>query len=169
MVSIIKVLLPVVASVVLVMTNAMPAGALSKAEVSSISSNCSTIKQSLGQLQKVDSKTRTYLGTAYETVASKFIIPLNLRLVHNNRPTLSGIQSEFSAEQTKFRDSYTDYMREMENLIAIDCQTEPERFYDQLVIVRERRAKVKRSSDELRKLTNKQYQAVTKLRQELDS
>lgn len=140
---------------------------ISKEETNAIVSNCSTIKQSLSQLQKADSKTRTYLGTTYETVAGKFITPLNLRLVRNNRPTLSDIQSDFSTEQTKFRDSYTAYMREMETLIAINCQTEPEKFYNQLVVVRERRAKVRLAIEELNQLTAAQYQAVVKLQKEL--
>lgn len=140
---------------------------ISKEEMSAIVNNCSTIKQSLSQLQKADSKTRTYLGTTYETIAGKFITPLNLRLVRNNRPTLSEIQSDFSAEQTKFRDSYTEYMREMETLTAINCQTEPEKFYNQLVAVRERRAKVRLAVEELNQLTTAQYQAVVKLQKEL--
>lgn len=140
---------------------------ISKEEMNAIVSNCSTIKQSLSQLQKADSKTRTYLGTTYETIAGKFITPLNLRLVRNNRPTLSEIQSDFSAEQTKFRDSYTEYMREMETLTAINCQTEPEKFYNQLVVVRERRAKVRLAVEELNQLTTAQYQAVVKLQKEL--
>lgn len=152
---------------VLAASSMMPVSALSKGEASAISSNCSTIKQSLSQLQKVDSKTRTYLGTTYETIASKFITPLNLRLVHNNRPTLSDIQSEFSSAQVAFRDSYTDYMREMENLINLDCRAEPEKFYDQLKVVRERREKVRLATEKLKKLTAMQYQAVVKLRKEL--
>lgn len=146
-----------------------PASALSKEEIDAVSSNCSTIKQTLTQLQKVDSRTRTYLGTTYETIVNKFITPLNLRLVRNNRPTLSDIQSDFSNEQLKFRENYTNYMREMESLVAMDCQAEPERFYEQLVKVRERRAKVRISVESLKKLTEKQYQSVVKLRQELDS
>lgn len=148
---------------------ATSASALSQDETKAITSNCSTIKQSLGQLQKIDSRTRTYLGTTYEAIANRFITPLNLRLVRNSLPTFSEIQSSFSMEQAKFRDSYTNYMREMETLITIDCQTEPERFYDQLVVVRERRKKVKLAVEELKKLTEKQYQSVTKLRKELQS
>lgn len=144
-----------------------PVAALSKEEANAITSNCSTIKQSLSQLQKADSKTRTYLGTTYETIAGKFITPLNLRLVRNNRPTLSDIQSDFSKAQIEFRDSYTAYMREMENLIALNCQTEPEKFYKQLVTVRERRAKVRLAVEELKKLTAEQSQAVLELQKEL--
>lgn len=149
-------------------SSAAPAMALSKVEASAIASNCSTIKQSLSQLQKIDSRTRTYLGTTYETISGRFITPLNLRLVRNNYPTLSDIQSDFSAEQTQFRDSYTEYMREMEALVAINCQSEPEKFYDQLVVVRNRRAKVKRAVEKLKELTGAQSKAVTKLLKELE-
>lgn len=144
-----------------------PVSALDASQSKAISSNCSAIKQSLNQLQKVDSKTRTYLGTTYETIANRFITPLNLRLVRNNRPTLSAIQSDFFAEQTKFRDGYTNYMRELENLIAIDCQNESDKFYTQLKLVRDYRAKVRLATEELNQLTQDQYNAVLKLRKEL--
>jgi hypothetical protein len=58
-------------------------------------------------------------------------------------------------------------MREMENLIGIDCRVEPEKFYDQLKVVRERREKVRLATEELKKLTAEQYQAVVKLRKEI--
>lgn len=143
------------------------AHAISETQRASIVQNCSTIRQSLGQLQKVDSKVRTYLGTSYETIATKFITPLNLRLVKNNRPTLSEIQADFNDEQNHFRSSYTDYMRELEGLIATDCQSHPDDFYDRLVIVRQKRAILHDSAERMSKLAHDQYQAVLNLRNSL--
>lgn len=134
---------------------------------STISQNCLTIKQSLHQLQKVDSRARTYLGTTYETISNKFITPLNLRLVKNNLPTLSNIQTDFSLSQNQFRESYTNYMRELESLISIDCHEEPERFYEQLLVVRTRRETLRLATNQLTSLANQQYQAVVKLRDSL--
>lgn len=157
----------IVWSIVLALLISLPAEGISARQAEAISTNCGTIKKSLDQLQKVDSRTRTYLGTTYETIANKFITPLNLRLVKNNLPTLSIIQSDFSSEQGKFREAFTNYMRELESLIAIDCQAHPEDFYKQLEVVRVRRTSVRTSANKLSGLADNQYRAVVELRDSL--
>lgn len=156
-----------VGSVALSLIITTPAEGIEAQKLEAVTENCHTIKRSLDQLQKVDSRTRTYLGTTYETIANRFITPLNLRLVKNNRPTLSEIQSDFSAAQVKFRDAYTTYMRELEGLIAIDCRSRAEEFYSQLIIVRGKRADLRNTTDELSQLANAQYQAVLNLKDSL--
>lgn len=154
-------------SFVLVALFSTPVEGLSERQQGAISQNCSTIQQSLSQLQKIDSRTRTYLGTTYETIANRFIIPLNLRLVKNNRPTLSEIQTEFTLEQAKFRDAYTDYMRELESLIVCDCKNHPDEFYQKLVTTREKRAILRTTTEKLSMLSSQQYSAVLDLRSKL--
>lgn len=144
-----------------------PASALTEAQQGAISQNCATIKQSLKQLQKVDSRTRTYLGTTYETLVNKFITPLNLRLVKNNLPTLSTIQANFTNEQNEFKENYTDYMRELESLIAIDCKSHPQDFYSKLESVRTKRTALRNSTVKMSKLADEQYKSVIKLQEEL--
>ena len=129
--------------------------------------NCTTIKQTIFQLQKVDSRTRTYLGTTYEMVLSRFIVPLNLRLVKNNRPTLPDIQSEFTTMQDQFRSEYTEYMRELETLAAVDCSVHPDEFYGRLQIVREKRANLHQTSETLSKLAEELYMKVATLKDSL--
>lgn len=152
---------------VLVALFSTPVEGLSERQQGVISQNCSTIQQSLSQLQKIDSRTRTYLGTTYETIANRFIIPLNLRLVKNNRPTFSEIQAEFTLEQTKFREAYTDYMRELEALIVTDCKNYPEEFYQKLVTTRKKRATLRATTERLSDLSGQQYAAVLELRDKL--
>ena len=118
-------------------------------------------------IKKIDSKTRTYLGTTYETLVNKFITPLNLRLVKNNRPTLSSIQSKFTEEQAHFKEEYTNYMRELEELIALDCQNSPKDFYQKLETVREKRAKLRETTAKLTEYSDEQYFAVKKMQEEL--
>lgn len=144
-----------------------PVEGLSPAQRGAISQNCSTIKQSLTQLQKVDSRTRTYLGTTYETILTRFIVPLNLRLVKNNRPSLPNIQSDFTAEQVKFRESYTDYMRGLEELIATDCSVQPDEFYQRLEVVRGKREVLRATTVRLSRLADEQYRLVFDLRSSL--
>lgn len=66
---------------ILVALFSTPAEGLSARQQGAISQNCSTIQQSLSQLQKIDSRTRTYLGTTYEAIANRFIIPLDRKSV----------------------------------------------------------------------------------------
>lgn len=140
---------------------------ISEAQRGAISQNCPTIKQSLTQLQKVDSRTRTYLGTTYEMIVARFIVPLNLRLVKNNRPSLPKIQSDFTILQGNFRNSYTDYMRELETLINIDCRTEPDNFYGHLETLRARRENLRVVTVRLSNLADEQYDLVYNLRNSL--
>lgn len=156
-----------VVSIILMMIFSTPVEGLSERQRGAISQNCSTIQQTLSQLQKVDSRTRTYLGITYETIANRFITPLNLRLVKNNRPTLSDIQAEFTLGQTKFRETYTDYMRELEALIVADCKNHPDEFYQKLIITREKRAALRATAESLARLADQQYAAVLDLRSSL--
>lgn len=156
-----------VIAALLVLLFPRPAEGLSDAQRGAISQNCFTIKQSLTQLQKVDSRTRTYLGTTYETILTRFIVPLNLRLVKNNRPSLPNIQSDFTAEQVKFRESYTEYMRELESLISVDCSVHPDDFYQRLETVRDKRSTLRASTIRLAELADAQYYAVSDLRNSL--
>lgn len=147
----------------------LPARAIEEQRLTAISQNCSTIKQALSQLQRADSRTRTYLGAAYETISSKFITPLNLRLTRNNHEAeqLFAIQADFSAEQERFRAAYTSYMRELEGLIATDCSAHPEDFYKHLETTRQKRAELKLTTTKLSELANAQYDAVLKLEESL--
>lgn len=146
-----------------------PARAIEEEQLTAISQNCSTIKQSLSQLQRADSRTRTYLGAAYETISTKFITPLNLRLSRNGHEAeqLFTIQADFSAEQARFRAAYTDYMRELENLIATDCSAHPDEFYRRLETTRTKRTELKATTMKLSELADAQYQAVLELEESL--
>lgn len=146
---------------------ATPAEGISALQRRTISQDCGTIRQTLGQIQRADSRMRTYLGTTYETMANRFILPLNLRLVKNNLPTLSKIQTDFIQAQANFRAAYTDYMRELEGLIASDCTNSPDEFYAQLEVVRGRRENLRSVTDYLAWLAGEQYNAVAELKKGL--
>ena len=158
-----KLVTAVAVATILATTISATASALSEAQQGVISQNCATIKQSLEQLQRSDSRTRTYLGTTYEPLANKFIVPLNLRLVKNNLPTFSDIQAEFTSDQTRFKDAYTDYMKSLGELIATDCQNKPDEFYDKLGVTRKKREILQKTTKSLSELTDQQYNATAKL------
>ncbi len=138
-------------------------------ELNNISQNCASIKQSLAQLQRADSRTRTYLGSAYEKIARDFITPLSLRLSRNNYNVeeITNIEKQFSETQMNFRNYYTEYMRDLDGLIATDCQSRPQEFYDRLKDTRKKREALHTTAQQLSELINKQSRAVKKLQESL--
>ena len=134
-------------------------------KLDAVAENCANIKHALTQLQRADSRTRTYLGTSYEAISGRFITPLDLRLGRNNRSSeqLLGIQSEFLTTQSDFRLAYTDYMRDLESLIAINCSAHPEDFYKHLESTRAKRASLQSIVKKPNTLAGEQYQAVVEL------
>ncbi len=143
--------------------------AISAQQSDAIVQNCNQIKQSLIKLQHADSRTRTYLGSAYEAISGRFITPLNLRLIRNNIPSaeLFRIQNDFVAAQADFRNKYVDYMRELESLIAADCSAHPEDFYNLLTSVRNKREELRLSTKKISDLASEQYKTVEELKEAL--
>lgn len=128
--------------------------------------HCDTIKYSLGSLQRTDSRARVYLGRYYETILTSFITPLNLRLVENNISNTALIenQTNFAARRTRFVNDYISYQQSLEELVNVNCKTEPEKFYEKLLGVREKRKVVNRDVTRLREMTGTQMKLVEELR-----
>ncbi len=159
----------VLSIMVLSASSVLPVEALEQNQQNAIIQNCDNIKSSLQKLQHSDSRTRTYLGSTYEAINGHFITPLNLRLVKSNFPSadLFQIQNDFAASQSSFRNNYVDYMRELENLITIDCIMQPKDFYKKLETVRNKREKLRTDTKNLSDLASKQYQTVQELQKNL--
>lgn len=158
-----------VVAIAIAVTGCSQAFAIDDEQLDNISQNCATIKQSLTQLQRADSRTRVYLGASYEAIANNFITPLNVRLIKNNQPdtTIFTIQSEFTEMHARFRTEFTDYMRELEGLIGVDCQKNPQGFYTRLESTRNHRAALQQITARLGELVDEQYAAVEKLKESL--
>lgn len=147
----------------------LPASALSNGQKNVIIDNCDIVKDSLKNVQKADSRARIFLGSHYETVLSKYIMPLNVRLLENNKSNAGLIenQKEFSEVKAGFTADYINYQQGLEELVAIDCRAEPERFYDKLVSVRTKRGKMVADVANMRKLINKNINLVKELAESL--
>ena len=141
----------------------------SASQVSAIKENCSTIRQNLKNLQHTDSRARTYFGAIYETFASKYLKPLNLRLINNDlsSPELSKLQTTFATTRTSFSNDFIDYSKSLEELIVTDCRLEPEIFYQRLVKTRTKRSAVAKDVKTLNKLLVDSIKNVEKLKESL--
>lgn len=128
--------------------------------------HCDTIKDSLKSLQRVDSRTRVYLGRYYETILTNFITPLNLRLVENNisNPELLDNQTNFANKRTSFVNDFIVYQQALEELVNVNCKSEPDRFYKKLLVAREKRAIVNKDVSKLRSYTDEQMKLVEGLK-----
>ena len=124
---------------------------VSEAQKTVISQNCSKIKDALQKVQKDDSRARVYLGGYYEVILSKFIIPLNVRLVENNLSTANLVENQNNLAEAKsdFVDDFVVYQKELETLTTTDCKSEPDKFYTELLSVRKKRQNV---ADEVKKM-----------------
>ena len=115
--------------------------AITKEQSAAIEKNCDTIRDNLKKVQKEDARVRVYLGGYYETILSKFIMPLNVRLVENNLSSAGLIenQNKFAEAKTTFANDFVTYQQGLEELVGMDCKQKPDEFYDKLVVVRQKR------------------------------
>lgn len=146
----------------------MGANAISEGQKTAIVERCDSIKDSLKNLQKLDARTRVFFGSRFEMVISKFVTALNVRLVENGLTDAGLIdsQNELTAKKAAFSENYVSYQQGLETLVGIDCRTEPERFYEQLGLVREMRKKVAGDVTELKSLTAKSVELVRGMRED---
>ncbi len=116
-------------------------GAVTEGQSAAIVDHCDIIREDLKKVQKEDARVRVYLGGYYEMILTKFITPLNVRLVENNLSSAELVenQNDFAAAKTLFANDFVAYQQSLEELVGMDCKKEPENFYDKLAVVRQKR------------------------------
>lgn len=161
-----KILISIAAVLALIPLNVF---AFSENQEAVVSGECSTIRQTLQTVQKVDSKVRTHLGSYYEKVLNKYMIPLNSRLVENNMPNndLFQTQTNFNDKKKEFSNDYIEYQKNLEELINIDCKNSPNDFLEKLTTTRDSRKKVHEDIGSLKALVNKYKELVNSLMETL--
>lgn len=128
--------------------------------------HCDAMKDNVKSLQKVDSRARVYLGRYYETILTNFITPLNLRLVENNisNPALLENQTNFANRRDRFVNDFIVYQQALEELVHVNCKSEPDKFYEKLSVARDKRKIVNRDVVRLREMTDGQVKMVETLK-----
>ncbi len=147
----------------------MPVFAITESQEVSIKEHCDAIKDGLKNVQRTDARTRVYLGGYYESILSKFITPLNMRLVENNLSTADFIenQNKFGEMKDKFMEDFISYQKNLEDLVAMDCKKEPVDFYEKLEKVREKRKTVGQDVSKIRSLISGHVKLVSGLKGKL--
>lgn len=148
---------------------ALPVSALSETQEDVIVKKCSTIQETLKMVQKKDARVRVYLGSLYEKILTKYIVPLNVRLVENNVTNVALIENQnaFVEARILFMDDFVNYQRHLEELTAMSCKTNPQGFYDKLELVRIKREKMTEDVGKMSDLIAKQKALVVNLKENL--
>lgn len=159
----------IIFSILVISLLSMPAFAITKEQENAIKDNCSEIKEQLKTVQKNDARARVHLGGRYETILTKFITPLNVRLVENNLSSAELIenQNKFAEAKNLFNTDYINYQQALEDLVAINCKEKPADFYEKLDLVRKKRKVVEQDTLKLRSLISKHVKLVTDVRSKI--
>lgn len=142
-----------------------PVIAITDGQKDGVMNHCETIRDNLKNVQKQDARTRVYLGGYYETILTDFVRPLNMLIVANNlsAPGLIENQSKMATEKSDFTNDYVHYQQGLEELVAIDCKKQPEKFYEKLESVRKMRKLVEQDLSKLRSTVKEHTKLVTEL------
>ena len=145
------------------------AKAISEAQEKNIVKNCKKIRETLKSIQYADTESRTYyLPMVYDEILSNFIIPMNTRLLKNDKSdkNLIKIQEDYVETYRNFKTDFVTYSRSMEELLKINCESNPNEFYSQLEVVRIDRNYINDDIQKLDQLIKEQKDRVTDLNKE---
>ena len=142
---------------------------ISETKKQAIITNCESIIEKLRTVQHEDSKARVYLGRYYETIQSKFITPLNVRLAENTLSSDGFVknQNDFDTARSRFMIRFVESQKALDDLISTDCKKQPEEFYTKLDDVRDKRKVVAEDVADIRKLIKNHVTLVKKLGEKL--
>ena len=142
---------------------------VSEEKLKLVSNNCTSIKTNLKGIQKNDARARVYLGAYYEKILTKYMTALNVKLVENNTPDTSLIESQnkYASAKSSFSEDYIAYQKGLEELLSIDCKSEPKKFYEELISVRNKQNVIVKDTAKLSKLLSEHKELVKKLEAKL--
>ena len=134
-----------------------------------VSENCDSIKTNLRGIQKSDARARVYMGAYYEKILTKYMTALNVKLVENNTPDTSLIESQnkYASAKTSFTEDYIAYQKKLEDLISVDCKSEPKKFYEELMSVRKKQSVIVKDAAKMSNLLAEHKELVKKLEAKL--
>lgn len=116
----------------------------SPSPVDLLPSRCISIKAKLEHIYINETPIRINYGQAYEDLLNKVITPANTRLVANGYAggEIVNLSAEFSQDLERFRLAYQKYQQQLKLVKQLDCRNQPEKFYQQLVKLREERQQI---------------------------
>ena len=143
--------------------------AISDEQKDAIYDHCESIRSILKNVQKADARARVFLGGHYETVLTNYVVPLNVRLVENNLSTAEFVenQNNIASTRTLFVNDFVSYQQDLEELVSMNCKESPDKFYEKLDKVRQKRKIVEQDTLRMRSLISEHIKLVNQLKRKL--
>ncbi len=126
---------------------------MTEEHVKRIRGNCIEAQTTLNQLNATDTLLRVNRGQLYESVETKLMTPLNMRLGLNKlgNTDLTTLSSQYEQQLGEFRLDYQQYGEAMSKTLKIDCINQPVAFYDSVADTRTKRSLTHDSTVQLHK------------------
>lgn len=115
-----------------------------------ISRGCVQAQNNLRQLYEADKVTRINRGYTYTNLSS-LMSAMSARAALNmyTVPQLSSSNRTFTQLHDSFNETYRVYAIDIDNVIRMDCRSEPDHFYDLLQSIRAQRALLATTIDDI--------------------
>ena len=172
-----KFILPLITGLIGLLVIAMTAPAtaqesptMTDEHVARIKSNCRLAIATLGQIHANDAPVYINYIQTYYSISDKLMARLNSRLTLNryDATQLVGTASEFNDTLADFRRAYRLYDEAMNDLIRMDCRSQPVTFYDRVSEARELRQNVQDITQKMSKYIDEYLTNVRDFRLEND-
>lgn len=144
---------------------------LSEEHLQKIRQNCTAAQITMQRVQQSDIATRINYGRAYDSLQTRLMTPLNTRTVVDRSqiaPPLAEQTKLFSTKVDAFRDDYAAYTNVLSSAIRMKCQDKPAEFYETVKRAQELRAKVARTTEEIKAVIREYGRITADYRQSLE-
>ena len=114
------------------------------AQLLQIKQNCKQAQSELQRLQTTDVATRVNRGRIYESLLNNLIAPFNSRVSLNrgDASVLATTTTAISQKFTDFKNDYVTYSDLLSQTLSVNCESNPNTFYNLLVATRTARTTV---------------------------
>ncbi len=127
--------------------------------------NCPATKSTLSRLRQSDTLLRVNRGQLYESIQTQLIEKFNSRVASNrlDGSELRAINKEYNDMLDGFRIDYIRYEEQLSKAINIDCQKQPQNFYEAVLVARGERQKLHEDILKINQIANRYLEAVNNL------
>lgn len=131
--------------------------------------NCSATQSTLSRLRQSDTLLRVNRGQLYESIQTQLIEAFNARVSSNRLDgnELKTVNKEYNSALDGFRTDYIKYEEQLSRAISMDCQKQPQNFYDAVLVARETRQRLHEDIVKINQLATKYLEAVNNLQASL--
>lgn len=135
-----------------------------------IASKCSLAQNAVGQIRTKDTKTRVQRNQAYTTLASRLNrVVINLGNQGVNTSDLFAKQKLFNEAVNKYLSTSMTYKTAVDDLVNMDCKTDPAGFEATLSQVRSLRAQLAKDGEAIKAQLNPLIDSLNSTKKKLSS